>query len=58
MPLGDEIIHVGEHLILWGKQDEKTYGAAAYHRLLIKRPYYRQLTIRNGNTFDALSKRL
>lgn len=58
MALGDEIVHFGKHLILWGKRNEKTYSQTAYHRLLIKRPYYRQLTIRNGNTFGALSERL
>ena len=58
MPLGDEIIHFGKHVILWGKRDEKTYGRTAYHRLLIKKPYYRELTIRNGNTLDALVARL
>ena len=56
MPLSDETIHFGEHVILWGKRDERTYGRTAYHRLLIQRPYYRKLTIRNGNTFDTLSE--
>ena len=44
-------------MILRGKRDEKTYGTTACHRLLIKRQYYRRLTSRNGNTFDALAER-
>lgn len=58
LPLGDEIIHFGEHVILWSKRDEKTYGRTAYHRLLVQKTYYRNLTIRNGNTFDTLCQRL
>lgn len=54
MPLFNEVLHFGELGVFWGKYDEKEFLKTAYHRKLMKEPYYRQITIRNGNTFDKL----
>ena len=54
MPLENEVVHFGELAVFWGKYDEKEYLKTAYAKLLIKQPYYRNITIRNGNTFNKL----
>lgn len=54
MPLTNEIIHFGRLAVFWGKYDEKEYLKTAYSKLLIKQPYYRNITIRNGNTFNKI----
>lgn len=54
MPLGDEIIHIGEKAVFWGKYNEKEFLKTAYHKLLIKEPFYKQITIRSGNTFSKI----
>lgn len=53
-PLHNEVIHFGQHAIFWGKYDETEYLKTAYHKHLIKQPYYKQITIRNGKTFEKL----
>ena len=52
--LGDEIIHRGNLGIYWGKYSEDSYAKTAYHKHLMKMPFYRQITIRNANTFDKI----
>lgn len=52
--LGDEIIHRGNLGIYWGKYSEESYAKTAYHKHLMKMPFYRQITIRNANTFDKI----
>lgn len=54
LPLHNEAIHFGQHAIFWGKYDETEYLKTAYHQHLIKQPYYKQITIRNGKTFEKL----
>lgn len=56
--LGDEVLHLSEHAIYWGKYSEISYLQTAYHKQLAKSPFYKQVTIRNGNTFSALSNYL
>lgn len=56
--LGDEVLHFSEHAIYWGKYSESSYLQTAYHKQLTKSPFYKQVTIRNGNTFSALSNYL
>ncbi len=55
MPLQQEVIHIGRLAVFWGKYDESEYLKTAYHKLLLKQPFYKQITIRNGNTFDKLA---
>lgn len=54
MPLGNEVVHFGATAVFWGKYDERDFLKTAYHKHLIKEPFYKQVTIRNGNTFDKL----
>lgn len=56
MPLRNEILHIGKLAVFWGKYDEAEFLKTAYHRLLLRQPYYRQISIRNGNTFDRLAE--
>ncbi|CYU97049.1 DUF1697 domain-containing protein [Streptococcus suis] len=46
--LGDEVLHLSEHAIYWGKYTEGSYLQTAYHRQLAKLPFYKQVTIRMG----------
>ncbi|NQN49235.1 DUF1697 domain-containing protein [Streptococcus suis] len=56
--LGDEVLHLSKHAIYWGKYSKSSYLQTAYHKQLAKSPFYKQVTIRNGNTFSALSNYL
>ncbi|WP_346502705.1 DUF1697 domain-containing protein [Streptococcus sp. X16XC17] len=53
-PLQDEKIFFGKYAIFWGKYQESSYLQTSYHKLLIKQPFYKQLTIRNGNTYTKI----
>ena len=54
----NEIVHVGKHAIFWGKYDEADYLKTTYHKKLIKQDFYKQITIRNSNTFEKIAKML
>lgn len=54
MPLQDEVIHIGELAVFWGKYNESSFLKTAYHKLLLKEPFYKLVTIRNGNTFQKM----
>jgi len=54
LKLGDEVLHLGKLAVFWGKFSEASYAKTAYHKLLMKMPFYRQITIRNANTFDKI----
>ncbi|UUX34713.1 DUF1697 domain-containing protein [Fundicoccus culcitae] len=54
MDLVNEIVHFGSLGIFWGKYDEDEFLKTAYHKQLIKQPYYKRVTIRNGKTFEKL----
>ncbi|HEM6310263.1 TPA: DUF1697 domain-containing protein [Streptococcus suis] len=58
LELGDEVFQITEQAIYWGKYSESSYLQTAYHKQLAKSPFYKQVTIRNGNTFSALSNYL
>ena len=58
LELEDEVIHFGKLGIFWGKFSEESYYATAYHKYLLKMPFYRQITIRNAKTFDKIGKLL
>ena len=54
----NEIVHVGKHAIFWGKYDEAEYLKTTYHKKLVKQDFYKQITIRNSNTFEKIAKML
>ena len=54
LKLGDEVLHFGKSVVFWGKFSEESYAKTAYHKDLMKMPFYRQITIRNANTFDKI----
>ena len=54
LPLRDEVVHFGQLGVYWGKYEEKEYLKTAYHKHLLKEPFYKLVTIRNGKTFAKL----
>ena len=56
LKLGDELLHFGKLGIFWGKFSEETYSKTAYHKFLLKMPFYRNITIRNAKTFDKIGQ--
>ena len=54
LELGEEVLHFGKLALFWGKFSEESYAKTAYHKHLMEMPCYRQITIRNANTFDKL----
>ena len=56
LELKDEVVHFGRLGIFWGKFSEESYYATAYHKHLLKMPFYRNITIRNANTFDKIGQ--
>ena len=52
----NERIHIGKHAIFWGKYDESEYLKTTYHKKLMKQDFYKQITIRNGNTFEKIAE--
>ena len=58
LELEDEVLHFGKLCIFWGTFSEESYYATAYHKYLLKMPFYRQITIRNAKTFDKIGQML
>ena len=56
LKLGDERLHFGKLGIFWGKFSEETYSKTAYHKYLLKMPFYGNITIRNAKTFDKIGQ--
>ena len=56
LELVDEVLHFGKLGIFWGKSSEESYAKTAYHKHLLKMPFYRNITIRNANTFDKIGQ--
>ena len=54
----NEIVYVGKKAIFWGKYDEADYLKTTYHKKLVKQDFYKQITIRNSNTFEKIAKML
>ena len=52
----NEVVYVGRHAIFWGKYDESRYLKTTYHKKLIKKDFYKKITIRNSNTFEKIVK--
>ena len=58
LELKDEIVHFGRLGIFWGKFSEESFYATAYHKYLLKMPFYRNITIRTAKTFDKIGQML
>ncbi len=58
LELKDEVLHFGKRGIFWGKFSEESYSKTAYHKYLLKMPFYRYITIRNAKTFDKIDQML
>ena len=58
LKLGEEVLHFGKVAVFWGKLSEETYAKTAYHKQLLKMPFYGNITIRNANTFDKIGQLL
>ena len=58
LKLGDEVLYLGKTAVFWGKSSEESYAKTAYHKHLMEMPFYRQITIRNVNTFDKIGRLL
>ena len=58
LKLESEVLHFGRLAIFWGKFSEESYYATAYHKYLLKMPFYRNITIRNAKTFDKIGQML
>lgn len=52
--LKDEILHFGQLGVYWGKYDKSTYSQTAYHKKLLKTPFYPDIIIRNARTFSKI----
>ena len=52
--LGDEILHIGQLGVYWGKYSKTSYNQTAYHRKLLKTPFDSNVTIRNARTFSNI----
>lgn len=56
LKLRNELLYFGKVAVFWGKLSEETYAKTAYHKQLLKLPFYRKITIRNANTFDKIGQ--
>jgi hypothetical protein len=54
--LHNEIVYVGRNAIFWGKYDEAEYLKSTYHKQLMKQDFYKDITIRNGNTYEKIAE--
>lgn len=52
----NEAVHLGQAAAYWVKWDEEDYLKTSYHKQLLKEPFYKQVTIRNGRTFDKIGE--
>ena len=54
MKLYCEAVHFTDIGVFWSKFDEKEYLCTAYHKQVGSKVYYKQITIRNGNTAEKI----
>ena len=54
----NEKVYVGKQAVFWGKMDEAEFLKTTYHKKLIKQDFYKQITIRNRNTFEKIAEML
>ena len=53
--LHNEVVYIGELAIYWGQYAESEYLNTTYHKNLLKQPFYKQITIRNGKTTNKIA---
>ena len=58
LEMKDEVVHFRKLGICWGKFSEESYSKTAYHKYLLKMPFYRHITIRNAKTFAKIGQML
>ena len=58
LKLKDKVLHLRKLGIFWGKFSEETYSKTAYHKYLLKLPFYQHTTICNEKTFDKIGQML
>lgn len=52
----NERVHIGKHAVFLGKEDEAEYLKSTYHKQLKKQNFYKEITIRNGKTFEKIAE--
>ena len=52
----NEKVYVGTGAVFWAKIDEAEYQKTTYHKKILKQPFYKTITIRNGKTFDKIAE--
>lgn len=52
----NEKVYVGKCAVFWAKIDEAEYQKTTYHKKILKQPFYKTITIRNGKTFDKIAE--
>ena len=54
--LYNEKVYIGKNAVFWAKMDEGDFLKTTYHKQLLKQPFYKTITIRNGKTFDKIAE--
>ena len=52
----NEKVYIGKCAVFWAKIDEAEYQKTTYHKKILKQPFYKTITIRNGKTFDKIAE--
>ena len=52
----NERVYIGKGAVFWAKIDEAEYQKTTYHKKILKQPFYKTITIRNGKTFDKIAE--
>ena len=52
----NERVYIGKCAVFWAKIDEAEYQKTTYHKKILKQPFYKTITIRNGKTFDKIAE--
>ena len=52
----NERVYIGKRAVFWAKIDESEYQKTTYHKKILKQPFYKTITIRNGKTFDKIAE--
>ena len=52
----NERVYIGKCAVFWAKIDEVEYQKTTYHKKILKQPFYKTITIRNGKTFDKIAE--
>lgn len=58
LTLQNEVVHISESAVHWGQYDEVDFLKTAYQKYFLKAPFYKQITIRNGKTFEKIHQLL